>query len=128
MKKLGFLLFVPLFVLSALVGKDADDGTKANTANQELAALPAQEIDVAAIQAQRIARAEMDRIKMLQSRVSRLREARPVQQYRLPELRSLSFRRGTSSAGVHTLNGGFTLAWLLVGYCFSSCSMLCTTN
>jgi len=45
MKKLSLLLFIPLFVFSALLAKSTDEGTKANLAKQELAAPAAKVVD-----------------------------------------------------------------------------------
>ena len=98
MKKLGFLLFIPLLFLTALPAKDTDGGTKTKTANLELTALAEQDIDIEAVQAQRAIRSKLDEIKALQSQKFRLQQTRPIRQHRLAEPMNFStYRRDSFS-------------------------------
>ncbi|UCH62148.1 MAG: carboxypeptidase regulatory-like domain-containing protein [Fidelibacterota bacterium] len=90
MKKIGFLLFVPLLVFTALLAMKTGSGAKTPTAVQELAPLAEQNIDIEAIQAQRLVRSKIGKIKMMQSQESRLRQARPIRQHRLSKGLNLS--------------------------------------
>lgn len=86
MKKLGFLLVIPLLVFTALLAMKTDSGTKVTVVKQELTALAEQDIDIEAVQAQRVIRSRVDRIMRLQSRVSRQQQTRPIRQHRLSKV------------------------------------------
>lgn len=86
MKKIAFLLFVPLFVFTAMLAKNTDSGTKTMPVVQKLTPLPEQDIDLEAIQAQRATRYKLDEIKALQSQRFRLQQTRPIRQHRLSKV------------------------------------------
>ncbi|UCD39231.1 MAG: carboxypeptidase regulatory-like domain-containing protein [Fidelibacterota bacterium] len=110
MKKLGLWLFIPLMVFSSLLGKETSSGMAAANAKQELAAAATDEIDVAAIKAQRMKRSGLDQIRMLRARGSHSQQLRPAQQRRLPDMGGLPFHGGRAVQGTHRLLTGAALA------------------